>query len=80
MVDKYLNPTKVPDDLKNEALSINFAVKSIVEEEDVEEIQGVVNSVSAFNQVTPEDMVEEQEKDPILGLVCPYVTAGEKFK
>ena len=44
------------------------------------EIQGMLNSVSAFNQVTPEDMAEEQKRDPILGLVCPYVTAREKLK
>ena len=40
----------------------------------------MLNSVSVFNQVTPEDMMEEQKKDPILRLVCPYVTAGEKLK
>ena len=57
VVDEYLNTTKVPDDLKKEALSISFTVQSIVD-------------------VTPEGMVEEQERDPILGLVSPYVTAG----
>ena len=46
----------------------------------MKEIQGVLNSVSVLNQVTPEDMAEEQKRDPILGLVCPYVTAGEKLK
>ena len=55
-------------------------VQSIVEEEDAEEIQGVLNSVSVLNQVTLEDMAEEWKKDTILGLVCPYVTAGEKLK
>ena len=55
-------------------------VQSIVEEEDAEEIQGMLNSVSVLNQATPEDMVEEQKRDPILGLVCSYVTAGEKLK
>ena len=69
VVDEYLNTTKVPDDLKKEALSINCAVQSIVEEEDVEEIQGMLNTVSVLNQVTPEDMVEEQKRDPILVLV-----------
>ena len=46
----------------------------------MEEIRGMLNSVSVFNQVTPEDMAEEQKRDPILGLVCQYVTAGEKLK
>ena len=51
-----------------------------MEEEDAEEIKGMLKSVSVLNQVTPEDMVEEQKKDPILSLVCQYVTAGEKLK
>ena len=38
VVDEYLNTTKVPDDLKKEALSISCAIQSIVEEEDAEEI------------------------------------------
>ena len=54
--------------------------KPIIEEEDAEEIEGMSNSVPVLNQVTPEDMVEEQKKDPILKLVCLYVTAGEKLK
>ena len=29
---------------------------------------------------TPEDMAEEQKRDPILGLVCQYVIAGENLK
>ena len=40
----------------------------------------MLNSVSVPNQVTPEDIAEEQKRDPILGLVCQYVTAGEKVK
>ena len=80
VVDEYLNTTKVPDGFKKEALSISCTVQSIVEEEDAEEIQGMLNSVSVLNQVTPEDMPEEQKGDLILGLVCPYVTAREKLK
>ena len=80
MVDKYLNTTKVLDDLKKEALSISCVVQSIVEEENMGGIQGVLNSVSVLKQVTPEDMVEEQKRDLILGLVCPYVTASKKLK
>ena len=79
VVDEYLNTTKVPDDLKKEALSISCAIQPIMEEGDVEEIQGMLNSVSVLNQVTPEDMAEEQKTDPILGLVCQYVTAREKL-
>ena len=55
-------------------------IQPIIEEEDAEEIEGMRNSVCALNQVTPEDMVVEQKKDPTLRLVCPYVTAGEKLK
>ena len=80
MVDEYLITTKVPDDLKKEALSISCAIQPIMEEEDAEEIQGMLNSVSVLNQVTPEDMVEEQKRDSILGLICQYVTAREKLK
>ena len=63
-----------------EALSISCTIQPIIKEEDAEEIEGMLNSVSVLNQVTPEDMVDEQKKDPILKLVCPYVTAGEKLK
>ena len=49
VVDEYLNTTKVPDDLKKEALSISCTLQSIVEEEDAEEIQGMLNSVSVLN-------------------------------
>ena len=60
--------------------------KSIVEEEDkqneeeLKEIVSEVNAVSVFGKVSPEEMKEEQEKDPILGLVYEYITAGEKPK
>ena len=40
----------------------------------------MLNAVSVFNQMTPGHMAEEQSKDPILRVVCPYVTAREKFK
>ena len=80
VVDDYLNAMKVPDDLKKEALSTSCAIQPIMEEEDAEEIQGMLNSVSVLNQVTPEDMAEEQKRHPILGLVCQYVTAREKLK
>ena len=80
VVDEYINTTKVPDDLKKQALSISCAIQPIMEKEDEEEIQGMLNSVSVLNQVTPEDMAEEQKRDPILGLVCQYVTAGETLK
>ena len=51
-----------------------------MEEEDAEEIKGMLNFVSALNQETPEDMVEEQKRDSILGLVCQCVTVREKLK
>ena len=80
VIDEYLKTTKVPDDLKKEALSISCTIQPIIEEEDVEEIQSMLNSVSVLNQVTPEDMAEKQKRYPMLGLICPYVTAGEKLK
>ena len=55
-------------------------IQPIMEEEDAEEIQWMLNSVSVLNQVTPEDMAEELKRDSILGLVCQYLTAGEKLK
>ena len=80
MVDEYLNTTKVPDDQKKEAVSISCTIQPKMEEQNVEEIQSMFNSVSVLNQVTPEDMAEEQKRDPILGSVCPYATAREKLK
>ena len=80
VVVEYLNTTKVPDDLKKEALSISCTIQPIMEEEYAEEIQVILNFVSVLNQVTPEDMAEEQKRALILGLVCKYVTARERLK
>ena len=80
MVNSYLDTIKIPDDLKKEALSISCTIQLIIEEEDAGDIKGMFNSLSVLNQVTSQDMVEEQKKDPILGLVYLYVTAGEKLK
>ena len=49
MVDSYLDTTKIPDDPKKEALSISFVIQPIIEEEDPEEIEGMLNSVSVLN-------------------------------
>ena len=49
VVDTYLDTTKVPDDLKKEELSISCAIQPVFEEEDAEEIQGMLNSVSVLN-------------------------------
>ena len=65
---------------------ISCAVQSIVEEEDKEyeeelkEIVRKVNAVSVSGKVSPEEMKEEQQKDPNLGLVYKQVTAGKKPK
>ena len=80
VVDKILSTTKVPDDLKAEAQAISCMIEPIMEEKDAEEIKGMLNSMSVLNQVTAEDMGEEQKKDPILSMVCKYVTAREKLK
>ena len=71
VVDEYLNTTKVPDDLKKEALSISCAIQSIVEEEDAEEIWGMLNALSVLNQVTPEDTAEKRSY-PWIGLSICY--------
>ena len=40
----------------------------------------MLNAVSVFDHVLPEDITKEQCKDTIHGVICPYVTAGEKLK
>ena len=78
-VDLCLNSTKIPEDLKQEVQDISCA---IMEEEDMNEnkIVSSLNAVSTFEQVTPKQMAEEQQKDPTLELVYQLVTAGEKPK
>ena len=66
--------------MKQETQDIGCVVQSLVEEEDKEEIVSVVDAVSIFGKVTPEEMKEEQQKDLILKLVYKQVTAGKKFK
>ena len=39
-----------------------------------------MNAVSVFGKVSPEEMKEEEQQDPILRLVYKQVTAGEKPK
>ena len=85
-LDQCLNGSKIPEVLKQEAQDISCVVQSIVEEEDIQneeelkEIVSKVNAVSVFGKVSPEEMKEEQQKDPILRLVYKYLTASEKPK
>ena len=85
-LDQCLNGSKIPEVLKQEAQDISCAVLTIVEEEDklyeeeLKEVISEINAVSVFGNISPEDMKEEQQKDPILGLVYKYVTASEKPK
>ena len=85
-LDQCLNGSKIPEVLKQEAQDISCAVQTIVEEEDklyeeeLKEVVSEINAVSIFGNISPEDMKEEQQKDPILGLVYKYVTASEKPK
>ena len=72
-VDLCLNSTKIPKDLKQEVQNISCA---IMEEEDINENK----IVSSLNAVTPEQMAEEQQKDPTLELVYQLVMASEKPK
>ena len=78
-VDLCLNGIKIPKGLKHEVQNISCA---IMEEEDINEdkIFSSLNAVSTFEHVTPEQMAEEQQKDPTLELVYQIVTAGEKPK
>ena len=58
-------------------------VQLIVEEEnkqEIEEIVSEIDAVSIFGKVSPEEMKEEKQKDPILKLIYKQVTAGEKPK
>ena len=68
-LDQCLNGSKIPEDLKQEAQDITCAVQSLVEEEDKEEIVSTVNVVSVLGKITPEEMKEGQQKNPILELV-----------
>ena len=70
MVNSYLDTTKIPDVLKKEALSISCTIQPIIEEQNAEEIEGMLNAVSVLNQVTPEDMAEEQKKDSSSLSIC----------
>ena len=85
-LDQCLNGSKIHEVLKQEAQDISCVVQSIVEEEDkqyeeeLKEIVSKVNAVSVFGKVSPEEMKEEQQKDPILGLVYKQVTASKKLK
>ena len=78
-VDLCLNSTKIHEDLKQKVQNISCA---IMEEEDMNEnkIVSGLNAVSTFKHVTPKQIAEEQQKDPILKLVYHLVTAGEKPK
>ena len=55
-------------------------VETIPYSEELKEIVSEVNAVSVFGKISLEEMKEEQQKDPILGLVYKYVTASEKPK
>ena len=82
-LDQCLNGSKIPKVLKQEAQEISCAAQSIVEEEYKQEINGIVSEVDAvsiFGKVTPEEMKEEQQKDPILELIYKQITAGKKLK
>ena len=85
-LDQCLNGSKIPEVLKQEVQDISCAVQSIVEEEDkqyeeeLKEIVSEVNAVSIFGKVSLDEMKEDQQNDPILGLVYKYVTASEKPK
>ena len=82
-LDQCLNGSKIPEALKQEAQENSCAVQSIVEEEykqEIDEIVSEVDAVSVFGKVTPEEMKEEQHKDPILELIYKQVTSGKKPK
>ena len=69
VVDHCFNSTKIPEDLKQEAQIIRCAVPPIIEEKNKGELVSTLNVVSIFEQVTPEEMAEKQQKDLTLELV-----------
>ena len=82
-LDQCLNGSKIPEVLKQEAQQISCAVQSIAEEEDKQEIEekvSEVDAVSVFDTVSPKEMKEVQQKDPILRLIYKQVTADKKLK
>ena len=82
-LDQCLNGSKIPEDLKQEVQEISCTVQLIVEKEDKQELDkrvNMVDAVSIFGKVTPEEMKEEQQKDLILKLVFKQITSGEKPK
>ena len=80
VISSYLKHTKISDDLKNEAQSISYALQLLTEKGEKTEIMGILNTVSVFDQVTPEDMSEEQQKDSILEIVYQYVQLEKNLK
>ena len=86
VLDQCFNGSKIPEVLKKEAQDISCTVQSIIEEEqeqyeeEIREIVSEVNAISVFGKVSPEEMKEEQQKDPILRLVYKQATAGKKPK
>ena len=82
-LDQCLHGSKIPEVLKQEAQLLSCVVQSIVEGEHKQEINEIVSgidAVSIFGKVSPEEMKEEQQKDPILELVYKQVTVGKKPK
>ena len=82
-LDQCLNCSKIPEVLKQEAQQISCVVQSIVEEEykqEINEIVSGIDAVSIFGKVSPKEMKEKQQKDPILKLVYKQVTASKKPK
>ena len=78
-VDLYLNSIKIPEDLKQEARIFSCAIKE-EEEENENKIVSSLNVVSTFQHITPQQMAEEQQKDPTLELLYQLFTAGKKTK
>ena len=77
---EVISYSSVCEDLKWEAHNISCAMQPILEEGDIDEIVSTWNTVSLFEQATPEKMAEEQQKDPTFKLAYQWVTAGEKSK
>ena len=78
MLYSYRESTKLPNDLKNKVQTISCASQTVTE--DKAEIMTIINAVSVFNQVTSDDMAEEEWKNMILEIVHQYVRAQEKIK
>ena len=72
--------TKISSDQILEIQNISCVLETLVKEVSQQKIPPGLESASVFDQVSPTIMSAEQQKDPVLGLVHQYPTAGNELK